>query len=335
MIDILLQLLLFTSKAIIVVVLILVLLVGVLALLSRGRDKLSGQLRIKNLNENYKVIKESLLQEILTKDNLKKFFKAEKKLEKQKKQNPKKVEKNVFVLNFSGDIKATPVISLREEINAILSVATETDEVVLRLESGGGMVHAYGLAAAQLARLRAQNIPLTIAVDKVAASGGYLMASVADKILAAPFAIIGSIGVIVQLPNFHRLLKEKNVDFEQLTAGSFKRTLTLFGHNTEEAREKLQQEIEEIHHLFQNAITEYRPNLDMQKVATGEHWLGTQALELNLVDVIITSDDYLMTKSHEANIYEITYEMRKSLASKLTAAASIFKREDYSSILLK
>lgn len=222
-------------------------------------------------------------------------------------------------MNFDGDIKASAVTALREEVTAILGVATPNDEVVVKLESAGGMVHAYGLAASQLARLRARKIPLTIIVDKVAASGGYMMACIGNKILAAPFSIIGSIGVIVQLPNFHRLLKEKNIDFEQLTAGQYKRTITLFGKNTEEGREKMHQEIEDIHHLFKNLIKEYRHELDVEKVATGEHWLGAQALDLKLVDELKTSDDYLFEQSKQANLYEVTYRMKKSFLEKLSA----------------
>jgi serine protease SohB len=236
-------------------------------------------------------------------------------------------KKNIFVLNFDGDIKASAVTALREEITAILNVAGKQDEVLVRIESSGGMVHAYGLAAAQLARIRQQDIPLIVTVDKVAASGGYLMACIADKILAAPFAIIGSIGVIVQLPNFHRLLKEKNVDFEQITAGNFKRTLTLFGENTEAGREKCHHEIEEIHGLFKNLIHDNRPGVDIDKVATGEHWLAKQAIEFKLVDELRTSDDYLLEQSKTANLFEVNYHIKKSISEKLFSGVSLLKKE--------
>lgn len=337
MLNVLLQLLLFSAKAIILVVLILVLLVGIIAIVSKGKDKMRGRITIKNLSEKYDEIKSGLLQEILSKDLFKRFQKERKMAEKSKKKSTgKETGKNVFVINFCGDIKASAVEALREEVTAVLAIAKPADEVVVCLESPGGMVHAYGLAAAQLARIREKNIPLTIAVDKVAASGGYLMASVANKILAAPYAIIGSIGVIVQLPNFHRLLENKQIDFEQITAGDYKRTLTVFGKNTEEGREKLKEEIEEIHDLFKQSILQYRPFLNIDQVATGEHWLAMQAIEFKLVDEIKTSDDYLVEKGNDATVYEITYEMKKSLGSKLSAAANMFlKKEDYSSILLK
>jgi serine protease SohB len=335
--NVLMQLFLFSSKAIIVVVVIFVLLIGIIGIASKGKEKLKGRVSIKNLNKKYQDVQEDLLAEILSKENYKKYLKTQKATEKARKRlADTETQKNIYVLNFNGDIKASAVSALREEISAVLGVAKKEDEVVVRLESGGGMVHAYGLAAAQLARLRAQKIPLTITVDKVAASGGYLMACVANKILAAPFSIIGSIGVIVQMPNFNKLLHEKNIQFEQLTAGDYKRTLTMFGHNTEEGREKLQEEIEDIHDLFKQSILAFRPTIDIDKVATGEHWLGTQALQLKLVDEIKTSDDYLLDNFRLANIYEITYESKKSFASKFTAAANaLFNKEDYSSVLLK
>ncbi len=332
MLNALIQLTFFTTKAIIIVILLLVLLGGILALLSKGKEKLKGRIQIKNLNKNYQETTEALFSEILPKEQLKQFLKKQKADEKTKtKLAGKHSDKNIFVIHFDGDIKATAVTALREEITAILGVAKTSDEVVVCLESGGGMVHAYGLAAAQLARLRQQHIPLTVIVDKVAASGGYLMASVANKILAAPFAIIGSIGVIIQLPNFNRYLKEKHIDFEQLTAGGFKRTLTMFGKNTEEGRDKLQHEIEEIHTLFKNAIMQYRGHMDIQKVSTGEHWLGTQAFEYKLIDEIKTSDDYLLEKSKECNLFEIRYATKKTLGSKLSSVMNNIKQNYFSS----
>jgi len=323
----LMQLLLFASKAIIFLVIALLLVIGIAAIVTRGKERLRGRLTIKKLNEKYKENKLLLLGAILPKDKYKKFLKNEKSNNKKKIKLHEKPKSTIFVLNFNGDIRASAVAALREEITAILNVATSNDEVIVKVESPGGMVHAYGLAAAQLMRLRDRNISLTVIVDKVAASGGYLMACIANKILAAPFAIIGSIGVIVQIPNFNRLLKEKNIDFEQLTAGSFKRTLTMFGHNTDEGREKMRQEIEEIHQLFKNTILEHRSQLDIHKVSTGEHWLGTQALELKLVDGLSTSDDYLLEKSKDNEIFEITFHMKKSLGERFSAAASLFKND--------
>jgi len=248
--------------------------------------------------------------------------KALKHLSKQDKKTEKKsaksaeAKKRLFVLNFNGDIKASQVDALRQEITTVLLVANSEDEVVVRLESPGGVVHGYGLAASQLQRIRDQKIPLTIIVDKVAASGGYMMACVADKILAAPFAIIGSIGVVMQLPNFHRLLDKNNIEFEQLTAGEYKRTLTMFGKNTDKAREKVLEELEEVQVLFKDFISQHRPQVDINQVATGEHWFATKAIEYRLVDALQTSDDYLLKKSTDHDLYEITYKTKPSLAQK-------------------
>lgn len=313
------QLLLFTAKVFILSFFIILILVAFFSLIAKGKSKIKGKLTIKNLNRKYAENAELILAEVLTKKNFKHFLSTQKKQDKEKAADEN--QKNIYVLNFIGDIKASALASLREEVTAILSAAKPSDEVVVRLESAGGMVHAYGLAAAQLMRIRARGIPLTISIDKIAASGGYMMACIANKIIAAPFAIIGSIGVVIQLPNFHRLLKDKHIDYEMHTAGEFKRTITLFGENTKEGREKLNQELEDIHRLFKNLIAEHRPHLDINRVATGEHWLGQQALSLNLIDSIETSDEYLMDASKLANVYEITYEIKKSFFSKFNNGA--------------
>ncbi|HUL82339.1 MAG TPA: protease SohB, partial [Gammaproteobacteria bacterium] len=227
----------------------------------------------------------------------------------------------LFVLDFKGDLRASAAASLREEVSAILNVAADQDQVLVRLENPGGTVHEHGFAASQLVRIKRRGLKLMIAVDKVAASGGYLMACVADRIIAAPFAIIGSIGVIAQLPNFHRLLEEKGVDFEQITAGRFKRTLTLFGKNTDEGREKLREEIEDVHALFKAQIREHRPQVDVEQVATGEHWYGVRALELKLVDELRTSDDILLEAAKERDLYQITFKRKRSMPERLLAGA--------------
>jgi serine protease SohB len=327
MFDALFQLGIFTAKSLIIVLVVLFLLAGILALLSRGKDKLKGKVTLKNLSQKFAESAEELSQEILPKKQFKQFLKERKKKLKEKQAAADKSPlPSIFLVDFQGDMKASAVAALREEITAILSIAKPIDEVVVRVESAGGMVHAYGLAAAQLQRIKQRKIPLTVCVDKIAASGGYMMASIADKILAAPFAIIGSIGVIVQIPNFHRLLKAKHIDFEQLTAGNFKRTLTLFGENTKEGREKLRQEIEEVHHLFKDLIKENRPQLNIEQVATGEHWLAKQAIEFKLVDDLKTSDDYLLEKSESANVFELSYFSRKTLVEKLTSSVNAFKK---------
>jgi len=297
---------------------VLAVLIIVARLRHRHRD--DDHIEVKKLNDKYEHMGQTLKAAVLSKH----AYKKELKQLKQKKKGAQKREKDgsaprkrIYVLNFDGDIKASAVTNLREEITAILTTADPQDEVFLRLESSGGMVHTYGLATSQLQRLKNRGIPLTIAVDKVAASGGYMMACIADRIIAAPFAIIGSIGVIAQMPNFNRLLKKNNIEFEQITAGEYKRTLTLFGENTEAGRHKLKEEIEDTHSLFKDLIATNRKQVNMDRVATGEYWYGTRALELSLVDTLMTSDDYLLQASEGADLYRVSYIEKKRLGGRL------------------
>ncbi|EHU5195337.1 protease SohB [Vibrio vulnificus] len=326
---------LFLAKVVTFIVAIVVLLVLAKSLSSKS-SATKGELEITNLSEQHKQTIEHLEHYLHDDAYLKARDKAAKKEEKEKdKQREKEVKKaakegtldhkrepHLFVLDFNGSIDAKEVKSLREEITAILAVAGEGDEVLLRLESGGGMVHGYGLASSQLDRIKAAGLPLTIAVDKVAASGGYMMACVADKIVSAPFAIVGSIGVIAQIPNFNKLLKKHDIEFEQMTAGEYKRTLTMFGENTDKAREKFKQELEETHDLFKDFIRERRPELELEKVATGEHWFGTQAHSLGLVDEIATSDDLIVAACKEKTVLAVHYAQKKKLADKLAGSAA-------------
>lgn len=317
----------FLLQTLTLVIAILFLVAGIIII--AGKGKVKEKIEIRKLNEKYQALSDQLNQEILPKKDYKKLVKQQKKEAKANKakaskdKNHQKPKKRIYVIHFQGDLRASALSTFREEITAILTVATPKDEVLVILESGGGVVHGYGLAASQLERIKQKQIPLTVSVDKVAASGGYLMACVADKIIAAPFAIIGSIGVIAQIPNFHRLLKKKNIDFEQITAGEFKRTLTLFGENSHKARQKMQQDVEENHDIFKNFIALNRSQVDIDQVATGEHWLAKKALELKLVDLLQTSDDYLQQAWKETDLYEIKYQRKKGLPEKLAHGLQI------------
>jgi serine protease SohB len=298
----------------------LIALVFVVAIVGGSRKKEESQsLKVTNLNEKYAELKESILQSLMDKKEYKLHLKTQAKESKKNKKSPNSNQPRpkLFVLDFEGDIRASEVETMRDEVTALLAVAEPQDEVLMKLDNSGGMVHEHGLAASQLARIKDANLKFTVSVDKVAASGGYLMACVADKIVAAPFAIIGSIGVLAQLPNFHRLLDKVGVDWEQHTAGEYKRTVTMFGENSEKEREKLRVELQETHELFRNFVTDNRPKLDIEKVSTGEHWYGKQALELNLVDELITSDEFLIKSLEEFDIYEISIEIKQGLQDKL------------------
>jgi serine protease SohB len=305
---------LFLLKVVTIVIAVIVVIVVAAA---TGRKGSQDGLEVESLNEKYKALAHGLRTAVLNKGEQKKEAKKEKKRRKEEEKHASRPRS--FVIDFKGDLKASAVPSLREEVSAVLDVLTDTDEVIVRLENHGGVVHEHGLAASQLARIRDRGIPLHVCVDKVAASGGYLMACVATKIYAAPFAILGSIGVLAQIPNFHRLLDEHGVDFEQITAGKYKRTVTMFGENTDEDRAKLKEELEDVHTLFKSAVAQYRPDLDLELIATGEHWYGTRALELGLADEIKTSDELLRERAQERDLYELSYKIKQPLQKRLMA----------------
>ena len=281
--------------------------------------KLPAEIRISHLNARINEQRKKIAQTTASKLELLQLSQQMAREARARKKNNQKI----YVLDFKGDTAASAVEQLREEITLVLATAKAgRDRVVLRLESPGGMVHGYGLAAAQLVRLRDAGFHLTICVDKVAASGGYMMACIGSEIVSAPFAILGSIGVVAQVPNFNRLLKEKNIDFEMYTAGEYKRTVTMFGENTAEGKAKFEQELQQTHVLFKHFVEKYRPQLNVEKVATGEHWYGQDALELNLIDKLETSDEYLLSLLPQHDIYVIQTRKKPTLGEKLGLQAA-------------
>ena len=304
---------LFLLKVVTIVAAIVVI-IGTAA--AASRKGMQEGLEVESINKKYRDLAGALRKVVLKKPDQKRAAKEEKLREKAAAKDPTP-RPRTFVIDFKGDLKASAVPSLREEVSAILDVAGEGDNVVLRLENHGGLVHEHGLAASQLTRIRDREVPLTICVDKVAASGGYLMACVGSKIYAAPFAILGSIGVLAQLPNFNRFLDSHGVDFEQISAGKYKRTVTMFGENTDEDRAKLKEELEDVHTLFKSAVSRYRPDLDLDKVATGEHWYGSMALDLGLADEIKTSDELLTELAAERDLYHVAYKIKQPLQKRL------------------
>lgn len=288
----------------------------VIAIVATRAGGQKAEIEIELIHKRYRNFRNLLKSQILTKNekkNLKKSLKDEKKQEQLRSDGRK-----IYLLEFEGDIKASAVTDLREEVTAVLTVATPNDEVVVCVESPGGMVHGYGLAASQLLRIREKQIPLTICVDKVAASGGYLMSCTANKILSAPFAIVGSIGVVAQVPNFHNVLKKHDVQYKEYTAGEYKRTVSILGEITPKGEEKFKEQLEDTHVLFKSFVQKYRPNLNLSEVATGEYWYGEQAITKGLVDEIRTSDDYLMSLAEKHQIIKVKYKHHESLSDKLS-----------------
>lgn len=324
----------FFLKAITVLISFLIVVGFMASLKSKQKRSSEGELVIKKLNDDIEDYKQDFEIALLSEEELKSLDKQRKKEEKEKAKKKKAAakekksataedqkkeenKKRFYVLNFNGDVQASATEFLRKEVTAVLTMATEQDEVVIRLESPGGVVHGYGFAASQLQRIRNKNIPLTVCVDHVAASGGYMMAVLANKIIAAPFAVVGSIGVVAQLPNFNKILKKNDVDYELYTAGEYKRTVTMFGENTDKAKEKFQSDLEDTHVLFKNHVNEFRPSLNIEDVANGDIWYGSQAVEKGLVDAVGTSDDYILDACKDADVYSVEYELKKSLKDKL------------------
>ena len=325
MLDYLLQYGLFLAETLTIVAAVaaLVLLVAALAARRRGGAGLE-RLEVRDLGARYREMKQTLESGLLGAKERKAAAKARKRESKAREKQGRADRPRVFVLDFKGDIRASAVVSLREEVTAVLAFARTEDEVLVRLENAGGLVHEHGLAASQLLRVRDRGIPLTVSVDKIAASGGYMMACVADRILAAPFAVLGSIGVLAQMPNFHRLLDSHGIDFEQFKGGEYKRTVTMFGENTDADREKFKRDIEDIHGIFKSFVTEQRPGLDIEKVATGEHWLARRARDLGLCDTLVTSDDYLLEANERAELVGVRFVAPKRLSARLAESLAVF-----------
>jgi len=323
------EVLIFSLKALVIVLSIGAIIVLIAMMAARATQK--SELEVEPLHTKYKDLAYFLKSFTSSKDEMKeekKKRKAEKK--HQKEESP---SKKVFVLNFDGDIHASQTENLREEITALLQIATPQDEVVAKVESPGGVVHGYGFAASQLLRIRERGIPLTICVDKVAASGGYMMACVANRILAAPFAIVGSIGVVAQLPNFNRLMKKHDVDYKEYTAGEYKRTVGVFAEITPAGEAHFQERLHDTHKLFKTFVHQFRPQVDLAKVATGDYWFGEEAKLLGLVDELKTSDDYLLSFEKDTPIFELSYEVKESLSDRLAGVMGKAASRSFTQIL--
>ena len=328
------------SVTLLFVVLLIVTAIGsVAARQRRGGD--SGRIEAHRLNEQVDEMRDTLRREVLDSKGLGRLRKSEEKARKKAAKNAAKKKggerrRRVWVLRFDGDIQASSVSALRQEVTAILTLAEKGDEVMACVESPGGMVHGYGLAASQLHRLREhEGLSLTVAVDKVAASGGYLMACIGERIIAAPFAILGSIGVVAQVPNVHRLLKRHDIDVEILTAGEYKRTLTVLGENTDKGRQKFVEELEDVHAMFKEFVRENRPSLDVDRVATGEAWHGRRALDVGLVDELVTSDAYLTRACADADVIEVRWVEHRSPVERLITQSTARLAEACERVLLR
>ncbi len=315
--EVALDVLSFALKALITVVALITVIGAVVSMASRQGRASAGHLVVRRLNSRFAALVSALRGAVFGRKEAKRARRRERRKERDGRRRQR-----VFVLDFHGDLAATQVRALRHEVSTVLGVAQEGDEVVLRLESSGGLVHAYGLAASQIARIKGKGLRFTICVDRIAASGGYMMACLGDELLAAPFAIIGSIGVVASVPNLHRWLERHGVDYEEMTAGEFKRTVSFLGRISPEGREKFQEQLEDTHGLFKDFVKDNRPGIDIDKVATGEYWFGTRAKELSLVDRLVTSDDYLLERMAVAEVFHVSYKPPQPWRQRLGTAAA-------------
>ena len=331
MIDLLVAYGFFLLKIVTVLLVILIPILMISSSTKHRKETDKGRIIVKNLSDKLEEIGVTLKSAEMDPKAYKSFLKERNK--KKKKEIKGKSKEIVYVLDFKGDIQASAVGKLKQEINAIIASQVKCKEVVIKVESGGGSAYAYGLCAAELKRLVDNKIKLTVCIDKIAASGGYLMSCVATKIVAAPWAIVGSIGVIAQLPNFHRLLKKLDIDIEMHTAGKFKRTLTTLGENTKQGREKFISELEDLHVVFKDFVKENRSKIQVAKVSTGEVWQGEKAKKLGLIDEIGTSDDYLLKLASKFKLLEIQYFEKKPFTARIGSAAEVIVEKGIYKIL--
>ncbi|KAL7534110.1 hypothetical protein ACHAWF_004724 [Thalassiosira exigua] len=198
--------------------------------------------------------------------------------------------KNLFVTRFPGDVTASQLNELREEVTGILRASQPRDEALLILQSGGGTVTGYGLAAAQLQRFKANGMKLTV------------------------------IGVISEIPNAYDRLKKEGIEFQTVTAGKYKRTVTPTKKVTKEDLAKSTEDIQEIFDLFKSFVASQRPQLDIEDVATGDTWFGEDALEKGLCDELAAADDVLLEFADGGyDLYEVAYDPGSERAGRLLA----------------
>jgi serine protease SohB len=303
----------FVIGAVVIIVFLFLALGGLLVLAKQLRNlPKTENIKVLNLNKKYRALNEKALL-VVSGIPLTKPIKTKYNLN---------TKNRTFILNFRGDIMAKAVEQLKEEITVILGIVQPNDEVVLNLESAGGAVHSYGLAAAQLDRLKKSKVKLTVCVDRIAASGGYMLACIADEIVAAPFAILGSIGVVAEIPNFTGLLDKIGVKFYEMTAGEHKRTVTPFVKPTPEGTKKQQEDLTRTHELFKKHVLKYRTGLNIEKVATGETWYGSEAIENGLADTLGTSDDVIQDRLKNSNVFQLEYQKPKKPMRIFSSAVS-------------
>ena len=295
----------FWLAAMIAIVLVVPIIIG-----ARSQRRREDEVKVTSLDDRFDLMEAQIRIATDGAKGAKAFLKARKKEAKQRDENAKRV----YVIGFKGDPMASGHAAFARKITAALVAARpDKDEIVVSITSPGGIVSGYGLMAAQMQRVRRAGVELTACVDQVAASGGYMMAVAANRIVAAPFAVVGSIGVVAQVPNVSRLLKKIDVDYEELTAGEHKRPISVLAPISEEGREHFKTKLEETHVAFKDFVRENRPALNVEAVGDGDYWYATDALKLGLIDAIATSDEYLLAQRGKARLFVIDAPEKKTL----------------------
>ena len=227
---------------------------------------------------------------------------------------------NLYYLEFEGDIQASEAAKLKQEILVCLQVAKPTDVFLILVESSGGSVSNYGDLYSVMEMIKKRGHTLWVAIDRVAASGGYLISLPADKIFATPFALIGSIGVLSEVPNFGGLLDKYGVKMEEYTAGERKMNISMFRENGEEQKEHHRKKLGKIHELFKAQLVKYRGGLiekkgvDIGELMEGDFWMGENAFELGLVDELKSSVEILLDEKDHFNILKVNYHNEPKMA---------------------
>lgn len=211
------------------------------------------------------------------------------------------------VLRFEGDTMATGRQDFARMVDEVLHNKERIQRVIVVVNSPGGGVSVYGQMFAGMERMRNAGVDVTACVDTYAASGGYLMSVPAQRIIAAPFAMVGSIGVVSEFMNFNKLLRRLGVEPMTITAGELKRTVTPLSEVTEENKAAYKAQLEAIHRQFIAVVKKYR-EVDADRVCTGNHWTAAESVELklNLVDGLATSQEYLFEANQTEDLVTIS-----------------------------
>lgn len=291
---------------------------GLWSLLSRkGKAQNEQKIALKSYEKRYYEALTPQVREFVEKKDLTALKKAQKAAQKEK-------GSCLYVIDFDGDMQASNTVQLAETTSCLLPLLRSTDKVLVRVKSSGGLVPHYGYAASQLSRLRSK-ASLTVAIDHIAASGGYLMACVAHEIIAAPFAIVGSIGVVGLVPNVHPLLKNHGIDVHEHTAGEYKRSLSPWAAVTPEKVQRYEHELSMTHELFQEFVQQYRPNLEPEVLQTGEYRYAARSVgDTGLVDKVQSSDDFIAEHLPKYHVIFVTCREEKSVWQRLSGALMHF-----------